>query len=288
MKRAFYWSVRRELWEHRSIWIAPLAVGVFALLAFVIALFGHFSARSIGVFSSLPIDKQREIVAMPFGLAASMVGLTAWVVAVFYCLDALHGERRDRSILFWKSMPVSDLTTVLAKAAIPIVVVPCVALAIAWATQALLLPIAAAGLSGSGVDMAFILERLSIGAMAIAFAYGLAVHALWYAPIFALLLLVSAAVRRPLLWIVVPVAVVQVLEKIAFGTNHSGEFLMYRLLGGMAEAFAPSAMRAPVMQLSQLEPVRFFTSPSLWLGLLAAAAFLYIAVRVRRSKEALS
>lgn len=288
MKRAFYWSVRRELWEHRSIWMAPLAVAAFALLAFVIALFGHFSARSIGVFSSMPIDKQREIVAMPFGLAASMVGLTAWVVAVFYCLDALHGERKDRSILFWKSMPVSDLATVLAKAAIPIVVVPCVALAIALATQALLLPIAAVGMSRSGADMAFILERLPIAAMAIAFAYGLMVHALWYAPLFALLLLVSGAVRRPFLWIVVPVVVVQVLEKIAFGTNYSGEFLKYRLLGGMAEAFTPGAMRAPVTQLSQLDPVRFFTSPGLWLGLLAAAAFVYIAVRVRRSKEALS
>ena len=288
MKRAFYWSVRRELWEHRSIWIVPLAVAAFALLAFVVALFGHFSARSIGVFSSMPLERQREIVAMPFSLAASMVGLTAWVAAVFYCLDALHGERKDRSILFWKSMPVSDLTTVLAKAAIPMAVVPCVALAIALATQALLLPIAAAGLSGSGVDMAFILERLPIAAMAIAFAYGLAVHTLWYAPLFALLLLVSAAVRRPILWIVVPVAAVQVLEKIAFGTNHSGEFIKYRLVGAMAEAFVPGTMRGPVTQLSQLDPVRFFTSPGLWLGLLAAAAFLYIAARVRRSKEALS
>jgi ABC-2 type transport system permease protein len=163
-----------------------------------------------------------------------------------------------------------------------------VALAIALATQALLLPIAAAGLSGSGVDMAFILERLPIAAMAIAFAYGLAVHTLWYAPLFALLLLVSAAVRRPILWIVVPVAAVQVLEKIAFGTNHSGEFIKYRLVGAMAEAFVPGTMRGPVTQLSQLDPVRFFTSPGLWLGLLAAAAFLYIAARVRRSKEALS
>ena len=44
--------------------------------------------------------------------------------AIFYCLDALYGERRDRSILFWKSLPVSDLTTVLAKASIPLVILP--------------------------------------------------------------------------------------------------------------------------------------------------------------------
>ena len=49
---------------------------------------------------------------------------TTFIVGVFYCLDALHGERRDRSILFWKSLPVSDLTTVLSKASIPLVVLP--------------------------------------------------------------------------------------------------------------------------------------------------------------------
>ena len=46
--------------------------------------------------------------------------LTAMVVGLFYCLDALNGERRDRSILFWKSLPVSDTTAVLAKASIPL------------------------------------------------------------------------------------------------------------------------------------------------------------------------
>ena len=55
---------------------------------------------------------------------------TAFIVGIFYSLDALHGERRDRSILFWKSMPVSDLTTVLSKASIPLVVLPLLSFAI--------------------------------------------------------------------------------------------------------------------------------------------------------------
>ena len=68
--------------------------------------------------------------------------LTAFLVGVFYCLDALHGERRDRSILFWKSLPVSDLTTVLAKASVPCRVLPPRAFALALATQLMLLPAA--------------------------------------------------------------------------------------------------------------------------------------------------
>ena len=60
---------------------------------------------------------------------------TTFIVGIFYCLDALYGERRDRSILFWKSLPVSDLTTVLSKASIPLVVLPLLAFAITVVTQ---------------------------------------------------------------------------------------------------------------------------------------------------------
>jgi ABC-2 type transport system permease protein len=287
MKGAFYWSVRRELWEHRAVWIAPLAVACFAILAFVFAMgVGHF-AKS-GNFSALPPAAQQQLMMMPLGMAASMVAITGWLVAAFYCLDALNTERRDRSILFWKSMPVSDLTTVLSKAAVPIVAIPAVAYALAIATQAILLVIAGVGLRSGGADFATLYDRLPVGVMVVSFAYGVAVHALWYAPLFALMLLVSVLVRRPFLWIVVPAIAVQLLEKIAFGTNYSGAFIKYRLVGGMTEAFAPAAMQHPITQFSQLDPIRFFTSPGLWLGLLAAALFLYGAARVRRSKEPLS
>lgn len=287
MKGAFYWSVRREVWEHRAVWMAPLAVAAFALLAFLVALsVGHL--QKAGNFSALSFEKQRQLVMMPFGLAASMVLLTGFVVAAFYCLDALNAERRDRSILFWKSMPVSDLTTVLSKAAIPMVVIPVVAYAVALATQAILLVVAGIGLRSIGADIASLYDRLPVAVMTVSLAYGVAVHALWYAPLFALLLLASVAVRRPFLWVVLPAVAVQILEKIAFGTGYSSEFIKYRLAGAMVEAFKHDAGRAPITQLSQLDPARFFTSPGLWLGLLAAAALLYAATRLRRSKEPLS
>ena len=65
-------------------------------------------------------------------MAARLIMGTTLLVAIFYCLGALHSERRDRSILFWKSLPVSDLTAVLAKATIPIVILPLLAFAITW------------------------------------------------------------------------------------------------------------------------------------------------------------
>src|SRR5437660_10885136 len=80
-----------------------------------------------------------------------MLILTAVIVGVFYCLDALHGERRERSILFWKSLPVSDLTTVFSKAIIPLVVLPMVRFAIIVVTQLIMLLISTVALLPTGL-----------------------------------------------------------------------------------------------------------------------------------------
>lgn len=285
MKGAFRWSVRRELWEHRSVWMAPLGVALLVLVAFLLG--AHAMVEKAGSFASLPPDKQRMLVVMPFGLASSVIIVTALVVGAFYCLDALNAERRDRSILFWKSMPVSDCTTVLSKTTLALAVIPAIALAIAFATQALLLALMSIVLTAKGVAIAPLFEMLPILSQTVTMLYGVAVHALWYAPLYAFFLMVSAAARKPIPWVVVPAIVVQVLERIAFGTAYSGTFIKYRLLGGMAEAFKPDALHDPITDLSQLDPIRFLSSPGLWLGLLAAAAFLFVAIRLRRSKEPL-
>src|SRR5207247_11051979 len=83
--------------------------------------------------------RQKAAVEMPYNVAAMMLIFTAFIVGVFYCLDALHGERRDRSILFWKSLPVSDLTTLLSKATIPLAVLPLITFAIIVVTQFVML-----------------------------------------------------------------------------------------------------------------------------------------------------
>lgn len=285
MKGTFYWSVRRELWEHRSVWLAPLSVAILVIVAFAIGATGHLQLSG---FANIPADKKLMLVAAPFSLSASVVLVTAFVLGAFYSLDALNAERKDRSILFWKSMPVSDATTVLSKAVIPVAVIPPIALAIALAMQAVLLVVAGIVLKSKGIEAAPLYEMLPLKAIITSLAYGVMVHALWYAPAYALFLLASVATRRPLLWIVVPTVVVQVLEKVAFNTNFSGEFIKWRLLGAMNEAFKPLAgMKEQMPSLAQLDPARFFSSLGLWLGLVAAAVFLFLAIRLRRRQEPL-
>src|SRR5437764_6900552 len=135
--RPFYWSVWRELWENRSIYIAPLIVAIIVLFGFLVSTIGLPERRRAVLL--LDPAKARAAIVAPYDMAALMLILTAFIVGVFYCLDALHGERRDRSILFWKSLPVSDVTTLLSKATIPLLVLPLVTFAIVVVTQLVML-----------------------------------------------------------------------------------------------------------------------------------------------------
>jgi ABC-2 type transport system permease protein len=283
--RPLYWSVRRELWENRSIYVAPLvAAGVM--------LFG-FSIRTIGLpqrmrtLSGLDPVKQHAVVVMPYSVAATLIILTAYLVGVFYSLEALHGERRDRSILFWKSLPVSDLTTVLSKACIPLVVLPLVAFTVSLAAQLAMLLWSSTVLQASGVGAATLWTRLPFVQMTFIMLYGLTVHALWHAPLYGWLLLVSGWARRaPFLWAVLPLLAIGVFERHVFQTSHFGSLMRYRLIGAMQVAFALDGQKHPdFLRLNQLDPARFLSTPGLWIGLFAAAAFLAAAARLRRNRE---
>src|SRR6266550_8604536 len=185
------------------------------------------------VLSALDPAQQREAIAMPFDIAAALLMLTQLLVGAFYCLDALHGERRDRSILFWKSLPVSDLTTVLSKASIPLVVLPLLTFAIIVVMQLIMLLLSTAVLLMSGLGVATLWTPLPLFQMSLVLLYHLVtVHVLWHAPIYAWLLLVSGWARRAVfLWAVLPVVAIQVLEKIAFNSSHFAALLGHRLAG---------------------------------------------------------
>jgi ABC-2 type transport system permease protein len=99
----FYWSVRRELWENPSIYLAPLAVAAIFFIGFV-ATNIHLAAKIRGLSNLDPLG-QRAVIAQTYDIIAGLMMVTGMIVGAFYCLDALYGERRERTILFWKSMP---------------------------------------------------------------------------------------------------------------------------------------------------------------------------------------
>jgi len=278
--RPMYWSLRRELWENPSIYIGPLAVAGVFLFAFVFRIF-HLP-ENMRAAAALDPMKQHEAIAQPYDAAAALIMGAALIVALFYCLDALYGERRDRSILFWKSLPVSDLTTVLVKASVPVLILPLLAFAITVATQSIMLLLSTAVLLVSGQSVAMFWARLSFFQMSFLLLYHLVtVHGLWWAPFFGWMLLVSAWARRvPFLWAFLPPLAIGYLEKIAFNTTHFVSMLQQRFAGGMEALSVPGTM--PMNPMAQLTPGRFLISPGLWIGLAITAAFLAAAVRLRR------
>lgn len=276
--QTLYWSIRRELWENRSIYVAPLAVAAMFLFGFVVNIVTL--RHRIGA-SSLDPTQQHHILATRYELAGALIMGTALIVGIFYSLDALYGERRDRSILFWKSLPVSDLTTVLSKLAIPIVILPFLSFAVTVATQFIMLLLSSAILAGSGVNIAALWREASFFQVSFGLLYHLlTVHGLWYVPLYGWLLLVSAwAPRAPFIWAFLPPFVICGLEKIAFNTSYCLTMLLHRLTGpgdAMASHSAPNDFMATLI------PDHFFSTPGLWTGLVVGAAFLFAAVRLRR------
>jgi ABC-2 type transport system permease protein len=267
-----YWLVRRELWEYRSIYLAPLAAATLFLLAFLTAF-------------TLSPKHRHEPLDGPYDFAAVLIMGTGFIVGIFYALDALYGERRDRSILFWKSLPVSDLTTVLSKVAIPLVILPLLTFAIAVVTQFVMLLVSGAFLLGSP-HAATLGPRMPFFHFSLMLLYHvLTVHGFWYAPIYAWLLLVSAwAPRAPFIYAFLPPFVIWGVERLAFGTSHFLGLLLYRLAG--PEPSGGAARSGNLMDsMSALTPVQFFSEPGLWVGLAVAAIFLAAAVRLRRYRE---
>jgi ABC-2 type transport system permease protein len=282
--RRMYWSVRRELWENRSIYLAPLAVAALILAGFLISTI-HLPDTMRASLALSPVQ-QHLLIEQPYNFAALLIMATTSIVAVFYCLDALHGDRRDRSILFWKSLPVSDLTTVLSKASIPLVVLPLLTFAITIVTQWMMLLLSTAVLLSSGLSVAPLWTHVSLFQMSLMLLFHLlAIHALWYAPIYCWLLLVSGWARRlAFLWAVLPLLAIAVVEKIAFNTSHFAAMLAYRLSAGReGAAFATGVMS--MHPLAQINPGQFLISPGLWIGLAAAAVFLAAAVQLRRYRS---
>jgi ABC-2 type transport system permease protein len=278
----FYWSVRREVWENRWIYVAPLVVAAVFLLGAVITL-GRLP-RQVRAVSALDSMQYRDAIASHYDVSASAMMLMAILISVFYCMDALHGERRDRSILFWKSMPVSDITTVLAKATIPIVIVPLIATAVAVCLQAIMLLLSSFVLLASGLSVARFWSELSpLHMWPLLLYHIMTAHALWPAPVYAWLILVSGWARRAvLLWAALPVVAIAGVEMLVWRSSHFATLVGTRLIGAADAASSAGPNLFPTNPMTHVTPFHLMASSGFWGGLLVTAIFLGAAVRLRR------
>jgi len=279
----FYWTIRRELWENRSITIAPLAGAAVFLVAFMIRL--PFLPANVRAAAHLDAMAQRAAFSGWYDGVAGLMMLLVMVVATFYCLDTLYGERRDRSILFWKSLPVSDATSVVAKSVIPLFIVPIIAYIVATAAQLIMAILSSAVLGAAGLNVNLFWQQLAFPRMSLLLFYHLiTVHSLWIAPIYGWFLIVSAWSRRaPFVWAFVPPIALLFLEKFAFGTTYLRDLLASRFTGAGMDSI-PVSGTMPTHPLTHLTPLRFFTSTSFFVGIAIFVLCVVVAARLRRQR----
>lgn len=277
--RPFYWSVRRELWEYPSIYLAPLSVAAVSILGFLIATLGRALSMS-------DLDKRLAVLEQPYEFAAGLPMLAAMVIGAYYCLDAFSGDRRDRSILFWKSLPVSDWTTILAKATVLFVILPLITCVLIVAVEVIMVTLSSIVVLGSGLSVATFWAHITPFQMLLGLLYHMiTVHMFWHAPFYAWLLLVSSWARRgAILWAVLPPLAIGLFERIAFHTTYFGNWLMYRLAGG-PDAMPMGNHHSSIAYLAHFSPGRFLLASGLWLGLGFTALCLAGAVRLRHYRE---
>jgi ABC-2 type transport system permease protein len=278
--RPIYWSIRREFWENRYLFIAPVAVATVFLFGFLISVI--HSPGQLRALLALDPAHNHEGISGPFDISAALLMGTAILMNVFYCAEALQGERRDRSILFWKSLPVSDVTTVLVKASIPILILPVLVSAVTGVMYLLMLLLSSTVLLATGGSVAMLWAHLPIVKMSLLALYHLlTVHALWPAPVYCWLLLVSGWARRAtFLWAALPIVAIGGLEKLAFNTSHFAALVGSRFIGSTAPIVSTDVF--PTNPVTHITPAAFLAAPGLWIGLAVAAIFLAAAVRLRR------
>lgn len=263
-----YWSLLREIWENRSIYMAPAAVAVVIIIGSAIGTF-----QLPGRINMLDPVQQHEVIEQPYEFASLLLMFTNVVIAFYYCLEAFQGERRDRSILFWKSLPVSDLTTVVAKACVPLFVLPIVTFVATVVAHFFMLSLGSAWHLVPVLPMWWgLLFHLVAG------------HGLWYAPFYSWLLLVSAWARRaPLLWATLPLLALSLVERIAFNTSHFATLLASRFMGAPVEG-RMMVDHPPSMAAFSTATMQYLNSPGLWIGLAFCAACLGGAIHFRRQR----
>jgi ABC-2 type transport system permease protein len=295
--RAFYTLVRREFWEHRSLWMAPLAVTVLLLLC---ALLTHGALKIDADNSSEWLDPR--IKSVVFALAQWGLTVPHYLVMLlvmnFYLLDCLYAERKDRSILFWKSLPVTDGATVLSKLFVGCVILPFGTYALALVTDVLFTIIwNLRAIIGHAPELV-VWDTVAFLKTQALMLLGLIISLLWYAPFLGCFLLASVSVRRNvLMWVTVVPLLAVIVERIAFGTRWLSGFLDYRLYGIWGSVHAESAILKSLTNVGGAEVVSVpgvfdrvhvgaaFTNIDLWLGIVFTAACVFAAARIRRYRD---
>lgn len=328
----FLTLLKREIWEHKGavVWAPAILAAVQVLVTAVTSAVAYarfhgetgdvtingqhmeFTVNSLnGIVSKLDgndLAKTGKALDMLYYAASMWPLLLAGIVAFFYCIGAIYDERKDRSLLFWKSMPVSDRDTVVSKAVMALVIIPGTAMLVSAALVLVYAALVSIACLFVGVSPLMVWQHSNpVGVIASVFA-GLPLHALWALPAAGWLLLCSAYAKRvPLLWaiglpLLVGLIIVWIESGSSFGassaiTENYFHHIVYRILPSIVPgSFVPSLGEIDITGNNDLMPYslpvlgemyRLLLKPELWAGVIAGVGMISLAIRQRRHAGAL-
>jgi ABC-2 type transport system permease protein len=272
------WLVRREVWENRAIWIIPAALSAFLVLA---ALFSRVA------LPELPGHALGQLFVVAVG--AQFFAVMS-IYATWYLLDCLYADRRDKSVLFWKSLPISDTDTVLSKLIVALFAIPLVAFAAADITSlivAFIVSVRARSMIGGALW-----EGRDWLQMQVLWVYVIFTSAVWYLPVAGWCLMVSAWVKRaPMLWSVLPLLVAYLIERFFLGTHYLAQLIGGRLGGYATAAFhgdshgSWNTNDATTTAWQFIDLGGFLANPGTWVGLGVGAAMVAAAIQMRMRRS---
>jgi ABC-2 type transport system permease protein len=293
--RGLRWLIRREFWENPAIWLLPSFIGALLFLA---ALFGDVDLASPTALST-PDQPPLGGALWLFGFGM-VIFAVSWLYSSWYLLDSLYGERKDRSVLFWRSLPVSDIETVASKLIIALIVIPVVAFLVAdVATFGMALAVTA---RASGTTLRSLLWKPQYWLeLQVLWVYLIATMGVWYLPVAGWLLVVSAWARKSIgLWAVMPILIPFLIERWLLHTHAIGTLIAERFSGFLSvafhnnadEAFSFAAVtdRTKGIALSDrnvwelINPRGLFTSTATWIGVAVGIVLIAIAIELRHRR----
>ena len=318
--KTLYWLVRREFWEHRGgfVW-APVITGIVFLVLNMMGIisgevlgaregfhFGPLEGRDIAAkIQSMDAHQIQQVgSALDLAMLSSsfLISVVFAFVVFFYCLGALYDDRRDRSILFWKSLPVSDSATVLSKVIAAVLIAPIIVVICGVLTGIAMLLLFTITLSFHGVSMWSLLV-LAHPFQIVGFLIGsIPLYLLWALPTVGWLMLCSSwSKAKPFLWaVVIPVALgvmiswFNLLGSAGFKSNWYWREIVARVLfsvfpgGWLHDSAAQHLGNNPenigsFFNLSNSYAV--LATPEIWIGAVAGIAMLAGAVWFRRWRD---
>ena len=295
--------IKRELWEHRSIYVTPAAIAVIVtlgVLAMLMLASGFAKELDMAIFGAQNIagDAERRAALTGFFVMTSWVFLVALMfLTVFYSLDSLYAERKDKSILFWRSMPATDAETVISKLLTAAVVIPSMTAVGIWVTHLVNLIVTSIWVSAKGGDAGVLVwGSISLFDNWLAALIVVVASGLWMSPFIAWFLFVSTwAKRMPILMAFMPPIVLGLLEWIVFRTQYF--FTTIGARGDMRPLFHSMSLERffeeeqwhngvqNISLLEHMDLVGFVTDTGFWSGILVCGILTTAAIYVRRYRD---